>query len=515
MGALLVISRCRQMADFLAKASSPTPVGDPRLEGADAAATVEFPVAHSSASSPMRSSHVNQESGTAQDIPENINVDSVEPRAVEDDALQLQEPQVWPRTILSGGSSSVDRPEEVVTHDSMSAHGDISEATAAASSALSAASLLTLLKLMLLCGSGGPVPSRSDQPPVEVTKGLLFYAAEAVRELFLTHEEQIHLACGMLDEREALAYLIGDVTGIGLITAESARKAGDKAGKLVWVRKGQPPIEKELADARRAVQRRAGKLPAGASIETEFEDARAAVLRRAVELPLVKRSAERARPRPLLPPPPPPPPAELDPRLVRWCRNQGGTNADPRTIVQCVSRGRYERQKRHRAWHPIACSEQSELAAKLARREACDDLCTCAQGTPSFLCHVNVCFATAAGSRCEERRLPVEDCDCMGWQYDGGGGRDQNTCPYRITPPLDPDRHLLDEYSMQYMMRWQPPYSLLSLRAAGLCSIRVRRSVPLSVPSRSAGLGMLRGACSRILLCVCERGSQRQVSNSG
>ena len=110
MGALLVISRCRQMADFLAKASSPTPVGDPRLEGADAAATVEFPVAHSSASSPMRSSHVNQESGTAQDIPENINVDSVEPRAVEDDALQLQEPQVWPRTILSGGSSSVDRP---------------------------------------------------------------------------------------------------------------------------------------------------------------------------------------------------------------------------------------------------------------------------------------------------------------------------------------------------------------------------------------------------------------------
>ena len=45
----------------------------------------------------------------------------------------------------------------------------------------------------------------------------------------------------------------------------------------------------------------------------------------------------------------------------------------------------------------------------------------------------------------------------MGWQYDGGGGRDQNTCPYRITTPLDPDRHLLDEYSMQYMMRWQPP----------------------------------------------------------
>jgi hypothetical protein len=205
------------------------------------------------------------------------------------------------------------------------------------------------------------------------------------------------------------------------------------------------------------VQRRAGKLPAGVSIEKELADARADVLRTAVELPLVKRSAERARPRPLLPPPPPPPPAELDPRLVRWCRNQGGTNADPNTIVQCVSRGRYERQKRHRTWHPIGCSEQSELAAKLARREACDDLCTCAQGTPSFLCHVNVCFATAAGSRCEERRLPVEDCDCMGWQYDGGGGRDQNTCPYRITPPLDPDRHLLDEYSMQYMMRWQPP----------------------------------------------------------
>ena len=87
----------------------------------------------------------------------------------------------------------------------------------------------------------------------------------------------------MLDEREALAYLIGDAVGLGRIPAEAARKAGDKAGKLVWVKKGTPPIRAELADAKRGVQRRVGKLPEGTSNEKAFEDAHSAVLQMAGE----------------------------------------------------------------------------------------------------------------------------------------------------------------------------------------------------------------------------------------
>ena len=374
---------------------------------------------------------------------------------MEDDALRLQTIRVCPRTAFNGGGAGSDSAEQLVLSEPSALRGDISEAAAAASSALSVASLLKLLKLMLLCGSGGPVVSGSDRPPVEVTKELVLFAAEAVKELFSTHRAQIQLSCGVLDEREALAYLVADVAGIGLITTESARKAGDKAGKLVWVQKGAPPIEKELADAKRAVQRRAGKLPASESIEKAFADARSQVLQTAVQLPLDKRPVERARPRP---PPPPPPPEllpELDPRLVRWCRNQR-PNLDPIGIVHASSRGRYERQKRHRAWHPTNWRERTELASKLARIETCDDICTCAQGTPSWLCRVNVCFATAAGSRCEERTEPLRDCDCMGWQYEGCG--DQNSCPDRITPPLTPQAlGLLDPDSLQYMMRWQPP----------------------------------------------------------
>ena len=61
------------MADFPAKAFWVTPVGDSGPEGAAAAGTVELPIAHSTASSPVRSSDVNKESDTAARIhPEQV-----------------------------------------------------------------------------------------------------------------------------------------------------------------------------------------------------------------------------------------------------------------------------------------------------------------------------------------------------------------------------------------------------------------------------------------------------------
>ena len=198
------------MADFPAKAVPAMLWGDSRSEGAEGAAADVLSDQASSSSSKTRSSDINQESDEAAGMHEDFHGVSAQARTVEDAALQSQNHRVSARMIGVEGASAVDRQEEIVPADNMSGvtgDGDISEAAAADSSALSAASLLTLLKLMLLCGSGGPIASGSDRPAVEVTKGLVLYAAEAVKELFSTHREQIHLSCGVAARRAGGARL--------------------------------------------------------------------------------------------------------------------------------------------------------------------------------------------------------------------------------------------------------------------------------------------------------------------
>jgi hypothetical protein len=303
--------------------------------------------------------------------------------------------------------------------------------------------------------ASGPASSGKGSVACKASDGLLVDAVAALKAIMkpckrkgrrLCGEEcAVHVQCGVLDKEEMLGYLLADAFGLPLLRppvgeVNEARSVGETA--RLRATKAAPAID---------AARRQGKA-------AELEALRSRVV---AELPLVKRPIERTKPRPLPtlapPPPQPPPPPESDPRLVRWCSNQGGTNGDPADIVKISSRWRYERQKRERAWNPTSQSEQDELASTLARRDAYDDICTCAQGTPSFLCPVNICFATAAGSRCEARRQPLHDCDCMGWLYEGPMGKDQNSCPDRITPPLDPDRHLIDPYRLRDMMQWQPP----------------------------------------------------------
>ena len=87
-----------------------------------------------------------------------------------------------------------------------------------------------------------------------------------------------------------------------------------------------------------------------------------------------------------------------------------------------------------------------EKASLLARREeAGARWCTCADGTPPWLRRVNLCYATATGAMCEEREsaYPGHGCDCMSWEREDLFGAD-------ITPPLDPDRHLIYDPSAQY-----------------------------------------------------------------
>ena len=328
----------------------------------------------------------------------------------------------------------------------------------------SAAVLLELLEKVLLSHKSGPTASGGDALVAQVTKGLVLVAAKAVVKLFESSRAEIQQACGALDEREALAYLLGDVTGFGLISDLAARKAGDKTGKLVWVLKGQAPIEKELSDARRAVQKRAGKLPEG-TLETELEDARSTVLRETVQLPLHLTAAECAaarrepkRRREEAPaasssaaatePQPAaaraaraavrataPPSDERSPSPVRFegelvhhgytCAKRRGRACD--CYVLCLGLGPpppvgWQRVPRDSAHF------QAALARARQEYSAGNDICICTESNPrshvpSFLCPGWRCYAHEAGA-CEPRDAYLrvdaangptyfDHCDCL------------------------------------------------------------------------------------------------------
>jgi hypothetical protein len=386
--------------------------------------------------------------------------------STEDVVFQLDYPRVRDDEATLACTAETSSSEYVVTSSSMSAQPQPEVAAAAAVLVPTEASLLRRAETMFLGGPGGPHASGSDEAPVLVTNGLVLNASDAITTLFKSHRTAIQAACGVLDEREALARLIGEAAGLGRIPAEAARKAGDKAGKLVWVKKGTPPIKADLADARRAVQRRASKLPEGASLEEALEDARMAVLRTAVTLHALPsreecEAAERARVRAVAreeaaaarpPPPPPPPPPERDPRLVAWCSRH---RCEPANLMRYMGERAGERRKRERAWHSTRWREVNEKAQWLRLRNEDDcGWCTCAegahdQGTPSWLCRVNLCYATAAGATCDERVLPCRSCDCMGWNEEEHGqpSRSRELACHR---PRDNDWE-------QTLVRWHPP----------------------------------------------------------
>ena len=211
-----------------------------------------------------------------------------------DDSLHRSARRVRRRGASFNGSMSTSGVNSDVTSEHVDGAVEVMRQAAASVPIPTVGSLLKRAQQMLLCDSGGPAASTGDDTPVQVTKGLVLNASEAISELFESQRAAVQQACGKLDEREALAYLLGDVSGLGIISAEAARKAGDKAGKLVWVKKGTSPIKADLADARRAVQRRASKLPEGL-LEKALDDSRTAVLRAPVKLPLVLSQAVKRK----------------------------------------------------------------------------------------------------------------------------------------------------------------------------------------------------------------------------
>ena len=370
--------------------------------------------------------------------------------AIEDDLLHFENRRVSTDGEVSEIISPSIIPEELVTAGPHAVHAGAEQPAAAAILIPTEASLLLRARRMFLGGPGGPAASGGDESAAEVTKGLVLVAAEAIRELFSTERDAIQLACGVLDEREALAYLVGDAAGLGLITACSARKAGDKAGKLVWVAKGAPPIEKELADARRAVQRRAGKLREG-TLESELAAARAAILRQAVALPLDKRLsmpppkhslAGRKRARP--------PEHDPEARFEAWCKRKGGSPSRFADHRRKEGERVWRLQEYQRAWNPQSWQWRRELEELRERDRWRNDMCTCGEGVPSWLCRVASCysFEVVGDGGCDERSLPgCHECMCLDWP---GGAALQ-------PPPSWRRRHLhVDPFKVEAGGRYDP-----------------------------------------------------------
>jgi hypothetical protein len=149
---------------------------------------------------------------------------------MQDDVLRHNVSRVQAEAAPTEGGSVATSPEHAVSIDNMHGSDDLAEAAPGSSRLLTVALLLERLNLMVLGGPGGPIASGSDQPPVEVTKELVLLAADAVRDLFSTHREQIELSCGELDEREALVNstsgtIVNSTSAVPMVRAASSNSA--------------------------------------------------------------------------------------------------------------------------------------------------------------------------------------------------------------------------------------------------------------------------------------------------
>lgn len=103
-----------------------------------------------------------------------------------------------------------------------------------------ASAMLLRALIMFTAGVGGPWSSGLGVASAKITKGLILAAANAIEVGLEWRPKErpaaVTSACGVLDRREALGYLISDaVLGVGLISAAAARDVGQAAGKMVWV----------------------------------------------------------------------------------------------------------------------------------------------------------------------------------------------------------------------------------------------------------------------------------------
>ena len=306
--------------------------------------------------------------------------------------------------------------------------------------------LFALVRLMLTGGDGKPAAPATDFEPSKATHQLLVRVQNVVKKLKTEHGGEMHKVPdtnGRIDQQEGRGYLLGAVLGRGLLAREQAKAAGfDARNKLA-------ALEKRLASQKEAARKAARKLSGEAleKHEATAHDERQLIERERIALdlpppppmPPMPRSAAAGRKRAE-----PPPPDPFEDRFEKWCRRQGGTASQFRHLPRHMGEKAFERLEYAREWNPRSWKGRAQLAKLRERDSARNDLCTCDEGVPSFLCRVSACysFEVVGDGGCDERSMPgCHSCLCMlpAWGDEERGVEPASPKPRRSTfGPPDP-----------------------------------------------------------------------------
>ena len=164
---------------------------------------------------------------------------------MEESAPTLGEPRVYDDTCLAVEMTRVPTPDPELYTLQGSQHGQRLPPSANPGTA---AALLLRARIMFTGGVGGPWSSGLGIASPKVTKGLVAAAADAISSLGWlpgARPAAVEAACGTLDRREALAYLIADaVLGVGhqRPLKEAPTVAGTAESHTAPIRKKVPVI---------------------------------------------------------------------------------------------------------------------------------------------------------------------------------------------------------------------------------------------------------------------------------
>ena len=318
-------------------------------------------------------------------------------------------------------------------------------------------------ELMFLRGKGKVLASGGAALMTGATQRLVLDASEVITT-FDVHRPEVQAACGFkLDAREALAYLVCDVLLGTRIPYEHARTIGDRLGKLVFGPAASLP--KESYALTRAHDKRVGRL---SKLNPDYElkllaligeddRIRSAFERKSVKivLPSVEDCEAATAPAPPQPPPPPPPC-----KFEAWCKRRGWSAEDASYFKRRKGEQAGRLREYEREWNPRSWQGRLQLSKLRERDRQHNDLCTCDEGVPSWLCRVARCysFEVVGDSGCSQRCLPgVHNCDCM---LEAWGKHDEDDCidPAPLLPrPRGWSACLVSESSVEHPY-FAPPY---------------------------------------------------------
>jgi hypothetical protein len=316
-------------------------------------------------------------------------------------------------------------PVAEVTAQRLDDNSAVQEASSAEPVWPDGAELFDLGLAMLCGGTGVPVAPTKNFAPAIATHELLVRVTTAIASLKKAHGTEMHMVpgtAGRIDQQEGRGYLLGAVLGRGLISREQAKTAGlDARNKLA-------ALNKRLVSQQESARRAASAAHKTGRDDFEKQAAAAAADRTAIERERVEldlpqppkpRSAaghKRAAPSPA-------DPMAYEARFGRWCKRRCYTPLDAAFFKRLKGHEAWESQEYRvtREWNPRSWTGRLQLAKLKERDIERNDLCTCNEGVPSWLCRVTRCcsFEVVDDGGCEERALPgCHSCMCMAGAWD-------------------------------------------------------------------------------------------------